>query len=84
MNIKHWQSIKTAKPAEGVPVVVLYTDNTLPVNAWLSDIAYYCDGGFYQLKLDKNLGVLRKCYVEKRIDYWSDYMVFDTTEIKLY
>ena len=56
-----WKHVKTEPPAEGTAVLVSSTT---------TDVAYYCDGEFYYLEYDPNLGVLRKQYVNASL--WTE------------
>ncbi|MBP5565053.1 MAG: hypothetical protein J6X45_04965 [Lachnospiraceae bacterium] len=63
--MNNWNNVKTNPPAEGVPVIVF--SKATPT------IAYYCDGGFYNLKYDPHLGILRKEYIGTP-SYWANYI----------
>lgn len=80
--MKHWISIKERTPTEGMPVVILDKNGEGDPDFWTTDIAYCCDGEFYTLELDPNLGVLRKMHVNYPVEYWSKYISWDITEIK--
>ncbi len=68
MNNMLWTDINTTTPPEGIPVLILFTEQS---DAYASDVAYFCDGSFYNLKLDPNLGVLRKEHVNNAVKYWT-------------
>lgn len=80
---KHWHKVKDDPPANGQAVVILLTNGEKDPDLWPASIAYYCDGGFYCLEYDDNLGVLRKVYIKEEVEYWSDYCTFSTDEITL-
>lgn len=68
-----WHNVKTDPPVEGKAVVIYYNNTT--------DIAYYCDNGFYKLTYDDILGVLRKSYVTDKVTYWSNYLTLPISSI---
>lgn len=82
MNLKKWKSVKDNTPPEGMPILILDHGSTNDPDFWVTDIAYYCDGGFYNLQLDPRLGVLRKEFVKEPVKYWAHYIVPSPAEIK--
>lgn len=80
-NRKHWYDILDNKPANGQCVVMLFMNGTKDPDFWTTDIGYYCNDGFYKLEYDPTLDVMRKIYVNKPVSYWSNYMVWDTSEV---
>lgn len=80
-NRKRWHNVKDNPPADGQCVVVLFTNDTNDTDFWTTQIAYYCDGGFYCLEYDPTLGVLRKQYISEPVEYWSSYYTFSVEEI---
>ena len=81
--MKCWFSVKTDPPAEGKAVLVLFKNGEEDTSFWTAEIAYYSDGGFYQLKPDNTLGVLRKIYVTEPVEYWAKYIIPDWNEVKM-
>ena len=80
-NRKRWHSVKDNPPANGQCVVALHMNGTNDTDFWTTQIAYYCDGGFYCLEYDPTLGVLRKVYISEPVEYWSNYYTFSVEEI---
>ena len=80
-NRKRWHSVKDNPPANGQCVVVLFMNGECDTDFWTTDIAYYCNGGFYCLEYDSTLGILRKTYVTEPVEYWSSYCTFGVEEI---
>ena len=81
-NRKSWFNVKTKTPAEGMPVVILQMNGVYDPEAWTTDIAYFCDGSFYNLQLDPILGVLRKEHVSEPVEYWTQYITPCAAELK--
>lgn len=71
--MKYWHNVKEDPPMEGKPVLILQTWGE--PKDYTTDIAYFCDGAFYYLELDPRLGVLRKTYVNEKVEYWADYII---------
>ena len=78
---KNWHKVKEFPPVEGSAVLVLLKWKEDP-ESWTTEIAYYCDHGFYYLELDKMMGVLKKTYLDVPVEYWAKYIVPDTAELK--
>jgi len=81
-NRKRWHSVKDNPPVNGQCVVVLFMNGERDTDFWTTDIGYYCDGCFYKLEYDPNLGVLRKIYVTEPVEYWSNYITYSPSELK--
>ena len=81
-NRKHWYKVEDNPPAEGQCVVVLHQYSSNDPDCWTTEIAYYCDEAFWNMEYDPNLGVMRKNYVGKDPEYWSNYIIHDPSELK--
>lgn len=53
----------TEPPEEGIPVKIYCVGGC--------EVAYFCDGEFYNLRLDPRLGILRKEHVDKKVLCWE-------------
>ena len=82
MNRKYWYKVKDNPPANGQCVVMLLMNGEGDPDFWTTDIGYYCNDGFYNLEYDYILGIMRKTYVTEPVEYWSNYIIHDTSEIK--
>lgn len=74
-----WNKTSDMNPPRGKPVVVLTHTNKDDSKTLVSDIAYYCDGSYYALKLDPRLDILRKVCIPKP-EYWVDYRYFNESD----
>ncbi len=79
---KCWHNIEEEKPPEGLPVLVLEKWGCEDPDAWTTEVAYYCDGGFWNLSYDSNLGVMRKNFYGVHPEYWAQYIIPDPKELK--
>ena len=70
-----WNDLKKTLPREGQQVAVLCKNGEKDSQFWYSSIACYCDGDFYTLDYDPNLGVLRKNHYFGDVDMWAEPMV---------
>lgn len=78
--MKYWYNVKEQPPYEGSPLLILMQNGEKDTDFWTTDIAYYCDGGWYKLDYDKNLGILRKVFVTEPVEYWAKYMEPDFSD----
>ena len=63
--------LNTKKPDVGEAVLVEYSSETENGTVWNKEVAFYCDGNFYTLRYDENLGVLRKHFISDPVTSWS-------------
>jgi hypothetical protein len=64
-----WVSVKKHKPDTGAKVFTLNCNGTHDKECWTQTLAYYTENGFYELRYDDGLGVLRKYPVD--VDFWQ-------------
>jgi len=60
------------KLENGTAVLVEYSYETENGTVWNKEVAFYCNGEFYTLRYDDNLGVLRKCYIKEPVLSWTE------------
>ena len=80
--MSRWKSFKEFKPSTGQDVLVLHMNGEKDPDFWTTEVAYYCDGGFYYLEYDPNLGIMRKQFMTEPVDYWTQYLIPDMSELK--
>ena len=80
-NRKRWKRVKETPPAEGAAVVILLTHGEQDSDFWTTEIAYYCDGQFYNLEYDPHLGILRKQHVSEPVEYWATWWTWSIDEL---
>ena len=81
-NVKRWFKVSEKKPYEGIAIMILDRHGYLDSDCWDPEVAYYCDGEFYQLEYDDVLRVLRKKRVNDNVEYWASVWYPPMDEIK--
>ena len=81
-NRRTWFSLKEHPPSNGKPVVVLHMNGELDPDFWTMDIAYFCNGEFYNLEYDPHLDILRKVFVTEPVEYWAEIVYPCRCELK--
>ena len=62
---EYLHDVNKQRPEEGSAVLAVNSKTQT------KEVAFYCDGSFYTLRLDPVLGILRKTYIPD-IVYWTD------------
>lgn len=80
-DVEHWHDYNKMKPWNGQYVVLLFKNGGNDPQLYETQLACYCNNEFYTLSYDEHLDVLRKSYVERRPDCWSNWVQHSTSEV---